>query len=314
MGEFMPQRTRPVEALVDAPRGRTVHGDHIAEGRAEDADPRQARRAHREIVVVRIKLDRHRLPGHVVVALAKHPHGVRDQSAHVSLEGAGFVAVGAQDEQFVFAEIEPVQAVQQPQRVDHFGVVRVAVVRACQVSARIVETVHAQQVHAERRVRAEQTGVDGDRAFEQRDRLLVAAGDDVEVGDGLEQCAIAGVHFEHALRPRARGQTLKMVPGREQRHRLQARARVVGLHDREQHLLRVLHIPDHERQARQHETRPRAWSGARSRTACASARARPSNLPAATSASPTCASTWDGSMVSASRNSASASASWCASR
>ena len=165
--------------------------------------------------------------------------------------------MGAQDEQFVFAQIEPVQAVQQPQRVDHFGVVRVAVVGACQVSARIVETVDAQQVHTERRVRAQESGVDGDRPFEQRDRLLVAARDDVEVGDRLEQRAIAGVHFEHALRPRAWNQTLKMVPGREQRHRLQTRARIVGLHDRQQHLPRALHIPDHERQARQHETRAR---------------------------------------------------------
>ncbi len=62
MGHLVPERAAPVK-LAGLTSGRAIHRNEIAERDAEQADARQARSAHREVIVVRINLDRHRLRG-----------------------------------------------------------------------------------------------------------------------------------------------------------------------------------------------------------------------------------------------------------
>ena len=67
--DFVPQRTRPVEAFFDASRRWAVHEYDIAERNAEYADARQTGRAHGEVLVTGVQFDDHRIVGYVPVPL-----------------------------------------------------------------------------------------------------------------------------------------------------------------------------------------------------------------------------------------------------
>ena len=90
----------------------------------------------------------------------------------------------------------PVKAVQKTQGVHDFDVVGIAVVGLGEGATTVDEPVDPQQVDAERGVGAPQVGVELDRPFELGDGFPVASRDDVEVGQGLEQFAVAGMDCE----------------------------------------------------------------------------------------------------------------------
>ena len=219
----MPEGARPVEPVVDAPRRRAVHGDHVPEGRAQDPEAGKPGRAHGEVVVVRVEFDDDRFLDDVAVPRAHGGDGIFDESAHVTLEGSRLLLVRPQHQARALREIEPVQAVQHAQRVHHLGVVGVAFEGPGEVPLRVVETVDPQQVDPEGGVGAVEPGIHLDRPFEHGDSLLVTAGDDVEVRDGLEDRAMVGALAQRTPGPRTRDLAFQVVGRGQQRHRLEPR-------------------------------------------------------------------------------------------
>ena len=215
--------------------------------------PWQARRAHGEIVMVRVEFDDDRLLHDMAIPRAHARDRILDEPAHVSLERPGLVLVRAQDQARILGEVEPVQAVQQAQRVHHLGVVAVALERAREVSLRIVEPVDAQQVDPEGGMGAVEPGFDFYGPFEHGDRLFVTPGDHIEVRDGLEDRAMMWARLQRPPGPFARYVAPEVVGCREERHRPEPRARIVRLDERQYQFPPGRDIPHGERPAGQHE-------------------------------------------------------------
>ena len=207
------------------PAGRTVHRDEIAERHAKETNAGQARGSHREIVVLGIELDDHRLLQLERIPLRVFLDRSVHEVEHIRVEHGGLVLVqshqcpgvlgwlvrarrglrgGARIGQ-VLLDDEVLEAVDQPQRVHDRRTERIAAVRHGQMLARLVDAVLAQQVHAKLGVRRVESGLDVDGFLVELDRLAIAARDHIEIGRDRVRVAVARVGLERARGPLAVG-------------------------------------------------------------------------------------------------------------
>ncbi len=148
MRHLVPQRAAPVEVTALAAR-RAVHGDHIAEGHAQQADARQACGAHGEIIVVGIDLDGDRLRRACSHSASRR--WPRSRAPAVPHRAAAPPIPTCCSCRFsggcaTCDDFELLEAVEQTQRIDGGGAERVTLIGLDQVRARLGHVAQSHQV------------------------------------------------------------------------------------------------------------------------------------------------------------------------
>ena len=221
MGDLVPHGGKPVP-LLNRFRRRPVHDHHVAEGGAEDADPRQAGRTHGEIIVMLIELENHRSLETVAVSRRHLLTGPLDKLADVNGQHGAFVGMGPQDERIGGVGVVAVEGVEETQRVDGLRVEGIALIGGLEVAVPGFHLVQTEQVGAQGEVGVPVVRVDLDGFLEQCHGFPVPPGNDVEVRGHRMDVAEARIDLQRLSDPGARqlrgGDAAQMIGGREQCH------------------------------------------------------------------------------------------------
>ena len=157
VAELMPECAGPVELSRRATRG-AVHRDGVPAGSVEShSKGSQAWHAHgadREILVVGVDLDLHRLRKLVLVLLLKDVHRAPDFGLEVRAEGLVFLLMQLEDDSRSFHGLVIRVAVHQPERVDGGFVVVVVFVAEFELGSGFPGQAEAHQVDPKLGMRA----------------------------------------------------------------------------------------------------------------------------------------------------------------
>ena len=194
----MPQRRAPVEGAA-GPGAGGVHGEDGAEAHAERADAGESDRAHGEVRVPVVDLDRDRRRRLESVADAHSVERLLGERRGVDGEGAGLLRVHGETEARTLHRLEPGQLLEEVERVEHPDVEGIALEGGLEGGVPGLDFARAELVQAEFRHAGPGQGIEGHGLPRELDRIGVpvrAVGDlregDVEVG-------VARVQPQHAV-------------------------------------------------------------------------------------------------------------------
>src|SRR5690606_30122607 len=156
VGQLVPQRAAPVK-FTARPAGRAIHRDHVTECHAEQPDAWQGGDAYGEVVVIWVQLEGHGYVQREAVTLRELLDALARQLHRVRPQRRRFAAVQAQLHFDLPAhgvhrfadELEFTDAIEQAQRVDYRGAVRIAGIGLGEMRTRLRQLAQPQQVRSE---------------------------------------------------------------------------------------------------------------------------------------------------------------------